>query len=134
MAKMKLQKREPEGIINVVGSMTGTAWRLLEYFDVSEAEKPGTLDKILKILDQAFEYDNRVTLPNDFDRYFAGLGRRPGQTILQYVTEHDELHRRLEEHKATLPNSVQGWHLLRRAGLSREQRQLITTQAPSWRR
>lgn len=130
MAKMKLLKREAEGILNVVGSMTGTAWKLLESFDVSEAEQAGALDKILKILDKAFEYDNRVTLPNDFDKYFALFHRRPGQTMLQYVTEHDELYRRLEEHKVTLPNPVQGWHLLRRAGLTREQRQLVTTQAP----
>lgn len=130
MAKMKLLKREAEGILNVVGSMRGTGWKLLESFDVGEAEQPGALDKILKVLDKAFKYDSRVTLPTDFDKYFAGFHRRPGQTMLQYVTEHDELYHRLEEHKVTLPNSVQGWHLLRRAGLTREQRQLVTTQAP----
>ena len=31
----------------------------------------------------------------------------------------------------TLPAAVQGWHLLRRAGLSREQRQLVTLKAPT---
>lgn len=127
-AKIKLLKREAETEEST--SMTGAAWNLLESFDVSEAEQVGILNKILKILNKAFEYDNRMTLPNDFDKYFALFHRRPGQTMLQYVTEHDELYRRLEEHKVMLPNPVQGWHLLRRASLTREQRQLVTIQAP----
>ena len=55
--------------------------------------------------------------------------RRAGQTLLAYCTEHDELLKRLDRHKVTLPTKVQGWLLLRRAGLSKEQRQLVTTQA-----
>ena len=33
-------------------------------------------------------------------------------------------------HGIELPVSVQGWHLLKRAGLSKEQRQLVTLRAP----
>ena len=73
-------------------------------------------------LDKAFEYDNRVQLPGDFDKYFSGFQRHSGQTLLDYCTLHDELYNRLADHKVTLPNQVQGWHLLRRAGLTREQR------------
>eukprot|EP00435_Cladocopium_sp_Y103_P035039 s1888_g9.t1 len=87
--------------------------------------------KELKILDKAFEYDSTVQLPSDFDKYFSGLQRRPGQTLLDYTREHDHLY---NNHGVTLPSKVQGWHLLRRAGLTREQRQLITTQAPSMER
>ena len=42
--------------------------------------------------------------------------------------------RKLDDHKVTLPGPVQGWHLLRKAGLTREQRQLITTQCPNLER
>ena len=131
MAKMKLQKREAEGVINIIGSLTGTAWKLFETYDISDAEKDGAFDKMVKTMDKAFEYDNRVQLPNDFDRYFGGLQRKPGESLLQYVTNHDECYRKLEDHKVTLPVTVQGWHLLRRAGLTREQRQLVMTQAPT---
>ena len=57
--------------------------------------------------------------------------RRGGQTLLAYCTEHEELIKRLDRHKVTLPATVQGWLILRRAGLSKEQRQLVTTQAPN---
>eukprot|EP00435_Cladocopium_sp_Y103_P072990 s52_g42.t1 len=109
-------------------------WKLLENYPIEEIEKTGAFDKILKILDKAFEYDSTVQLPSDFDKYFSGLQRRPGQTLLDYTTEHDHLYNKLGDHGVTLPSKVQGWHLLRRAGLTREQRQLITTQAPSMER
>ena len=113
---MRMSKREAEGLLNVIGSLTGTAWKLLENFPIEET---GAFDKILKTLDKAFEYDKTVQLPNDFDRYFSGLQRRHGQSLLDYTTEHDHLYNKLAEHDVTLPNKVQGWHLLRRAGLTR---------------
>ena len=36
--KMVLGKRHGESILNIVGSLTGTAWRLVEDNDVSKAE------------------------------------------------------------------------------------------------
>ena len=75
------------------------------------------------------EYDTRVQLPSDFDGYI-GLSRRAGQTLLSFITEHDELNWRLEKHKVALPDAVQGWHLLRKANLTREQKQLIALRAP----
>ena len=134
LKKMKLQKREQEAVLNLIGSLSGTAWKLLESFPLEDCEKTGAADKILTILDKAFEYDKRVQLPADFDRYFVTLQRQPGQTLLQYCTQHDEFLRKLEDHKVTLPGPVQGWHLLRKAGLTREQRQLITTQCPNLER
>ena len=77
---------------------------------------------------------SRVQLLNDFDRYFSGLQRRHGQSLLDYTAEHGHLYNKLSEHDVTLPNKVQGWHLLRRAGLTRQQRQLVTAQAPGMER
>ena len=134
MAKMRMLKKEPEGLLNLIGSLTGTAWKLLESFPVEDVEKTGAFDRVLKTLDKAFEYDNRAQLPADFDRYFVSFQRRPGQTLLDFCTEHDELYNRLADHSVTLPTQVQGWHLLRKAGLSREQRQLVVTQAPTLER
>ena len=85
---------------------------------------------VLKILDGAFQYDDRVQLPSDFEAYFVKFHRQSGQTLLAYCTEHEELIKRLDRRKVTLPATVQGWLLLRRAGLTKEQRQLVTTQAP----
>ena len=134
MGKMKLLKREAEGILNMLSALSGTAWKLMESYDLSDAEKPDALDRILKVMDKAFGHDSRVQLPQDFDKFFTHLHRRPGQTLLQYVTDYDECSRKLEDHKISLPGLVQGWHLMRRAGLSKEQRQLIVTQAPTLER
>eukprot|EP00435_Cladocopium_sp_Y103_P052050 s2315_g16.t1 len=107
-------------------------WR--KRITIYEIDKTGAFDKILKILDKAFEYDASVQLPNDFDRYFSQFQRRPGQSLLDYTTEHDHLYNKLGDHGVTLPTKVQGWYLLRKAGLTREQRQLVITQAPSLER
>ena len=79
--KMVLPKRRGESILNIVGSLSGSAWRLLEDFDVSKAEKEDTFSDILKLLDKHFRYDDRVALPNDFDSCFQFI-RKPGQTLL----------------------------------------------------
>ena len=128
--KMVLAKRAAEGVLNLIGSQTGTAWSLLEDFPLKDLELESTFTAVLKILDAAFQYDDRVQLPSDFETYFMRFQRRSGQTLLAYCTEHEELIKRLDRHKVTLPTTVQGWLILRRAGLSKEQRQLVTTQAP----
>ena len=127
--KMAISKRSAESILNIIGSMQGTAWRLLEDFPLENVEKDGTFEEILKILDRSFQYDERVQLPADFDSYY-NLQRKAGQTLLGYVSEHDEALKKIEKHKVILPTEVQGWHLLTKSSLSREQRQLVTLRAP----
>ena len=126
---MELTSRKVEAVLNLIGSLTGTAWKLVEDFNLDDASKDTAFKDLLKKLDAAFQYDSRVQLPNDFDNYF-NLNRSPGQTLLEYVTLHDELYRKVGEHNVTLPNTVQGWHMLRRSNLTKDQRQLVLTQAP----
>ena len=128
--KMKLQKRTAEAVLNLIGSLQGTAWKLVESYDLAKVEQPEAFNEVLAILDKAFQYDARVQLPSDFDGYFTHLSRRPGQTLLQYVTEHDEKLRKVAAHGIQLPEEVQGWMLLKRANVTKEQRQLILSHAP----
>ena len=128
--KMLIQKRESEAVLNLLGSLQGVAWKLVEDYPLEKADKEGAFPDIIKLLDGAFQYDTRVELPSDFSSYFSALQRKAGQTLLQFVTEHDDRLRRLERHDVKLPSEVQGWHLLHKASLTREQRQLIMTQAP----
>ena len=46
-----------------VAKLTGTAWKLLENFPIEEIEKTGAFNKMLKILDKAFEYDKTCEKP-----------------------------------------------------------------------
>ena len=129
--KMKISKRSADSVLNILGSFQGVTWRLFEDFSVEEAEKEDGFSKIITKLDKNFEYDDRVLLPNDFEEYFNLLQRKPQQSLLSFVTDHDTAYRRLTAHNVTLPVQVQGWHLLRRAALSKEQRQMVTLKAPT---
>ena len=95
--KMQLQKRESEAVLNLLGSLQGSAWRILEDYDLSKAEEAGAMDEILATLDKSFKYDSKVELPADFAAYFEHLSRRGGQTLLQFITEHDECLRRIQK-------------------------------------
>ena len=88
-----------------------------------------SFDAVIALLDGAFQYDNRVRMPQDFDNYF-NLTRKPGTSLLSYCTEHDEKYRKVAEHGVKLPDQIQGWLLLRRANLTKEQYQLVLSQAP----
>ena len=128
--KMSLTKRANESVLNIVGTFTGVTWRLFQDWGIEELEKEDAFKKVIETLDANFSYDAKVQLPTDFEAYFNLLQRSPGQTLLLYVADHEEAYRRLQQHRIELPASVQGWHL-RRSGLSREQRQLITLKAPN---
>ena len=97
-------------------------------------EAENSFDEIISMLGKTFQYDNRAQLPQDFENFFTHLSRKPGSTLLQYVTDFYEKLRRLEVHDVKLPEAVQGWFTLKKANLTKEQRQLITTQAPSLER
>ena len=129
--KMSLSKRANESVLNIVGSFRGVVWRLFEDWSLEKFEQDDSFEKVLEVLDGNFAYDQRVQLPNDFENYFNLLQRAPGQTLLAFVNEHEEAYRRLLQHKVALPDSVQGWHLLRRCALSKEQRQLLMLKAPT---
>ena len=132
--KMSLSKRQGEAILNLLGSLSGTAWKFCEDFNIDKAEDPDALNQILKILDGSFQYDSNVEMPADFSGYFENLARKPGQTLLSFVTDHDDRLKQIEKHGVRLPSQVQGWFLLAKASLTREKRQMIMTQAASLER
>ena len=61
---------------------------------------------------------------------FSHLSRKPGETLLSSITNHDEKLGKVEEHGIKIPDEVQGWLLPKRANVTREQRQMVVTQAP----
>ena len=113
-------------------SLTGVAWRQIEHLVDKATEDKDGFDLILRQLDQTFKYDDQVEMPRAFERFFYGTSRREGQTLLNYVAEHREALAELEKHEIKLPDKLAGWVLLRRAGLSQEQRQLIQGRAPDF--
>ena len=80
------------------------------------------------MLDVAFKYDSRVEAPRSLEQFFYNLGRRPDQTLLSYCADHRERQREVEKHGIKVSDEISGWLLLRRAGLTAEQRQLVLSQ------
>ena len=87
---------------------------------------------ILEELDKTFQYDDQVQveMPRAFEKFFYdGLSRRDGQTLINYVADHREYLMEVERHGVNIPEKVAGWLLLRRAGLTMEQKQLVQGRA-----
>lgn len=131
---MELTNRKVETVLNLIGSLQGTAWKLVEDFNLDDTSQGSAFKDLLKKLDATFQYDSCVHLPNGFDNSF-NMSRPAGQALLQHVTTHDELYRKIGEHSVTLPMSVQGgWHMLRRSNLTKDQHQLVMTRPLDWKR
>ena len=64
---MKIQKRFADSILNIIGSLQGTAWRFVEHYDLSKIDGDTAFEDLMKTLDKAFQYDARVRLPQDLD-------------------------------------------------------------------
>ena len=127
--KMELQKRQQGAAIDLLASLQGSAWKQVEHLTETVTEdKEGGFMKVLAVLDAAFRYDDRVEQPKTFERFFYNLSRRNEQTLLSYCSDHREALREVEKHGVKLSDNVIGWLLLRRSGLSAEQRQLVLSQ------
>ena len=126
--KMDLQKRPKEATINLLTSLTDIAWRQVEHLATSAPEAADGFDQVLRVLDKTFKYDDRVEMPKAIDRFFYQLGRRNEQTLMSYTADYREAYRDLQKHKITLPDAVCAWILLKKSGLSAEQRQMVMTQ------
>ena len=69
-------KKTDEAVLNLLRSLQGTAWKLVEDYDLEKADKPGAFAEILMRLDKAFKYDSKVEMPADFAAYFEHGGRK----------------------------------------------------------
>ncbi|CAJ1433599.1 unnamed protein product, partial [Effrenium voratum] len=126
--KMSLQNRKSEATINLLTSLSGTAWKNVEHMVDTVPDAENGFEQVVAQLDLAFKYDDRVEMPRTFERFFYNLSRKPHQNLLAYCTEHREHLREVERHKVVIPPAVSSWLLLRRAGLTAEQRQLVLGQ------
>ena len=125
--RMKQQNRSTEVGLNVLSTLTGASWRQCEDLSLDLLEKENGLDVILQRLDKQWQYDEKVEMPEAFEKYFLKMNRQPGQTLLVYCTECAQALRELTKYEVKIPDEVAGWLLLRRSGLTKEQKQLIQT-------
>ena len=129
--KLDLQGKSKEAMINLLTSLSGVSWKQVEHNVENFIEDKDGFDKVLAVLDKAFKYDDRVEMPRALEKFFYTMGRRGDQTLMAYCADHREALRQLEKHGITTPDNVVGWLLLRRSGLTLEQKQLIQSREPS---
>ena len=120
-------KNESEVGISVLSTLTGASWRQCEDLEVKDLETADGLGRILDRLDAQWQYDAKIEMPEAFEKYFYKTYRTMNQTMLDYCTQSGQALRELSKYKVTLPDEVAGWLLMRRAGLTKEQTQLIQT-------
>ena len=126
--KMTLLNKKKEATINLLTSLTGIAWRQIEHVSDKLCDEEDGFTKAIQMLDACFQYDERVEMPRALERFFYQLQRRPDQTLLAYTSEHREQLWEIEKYNIKLPASVSGWLMLRRSGLTPEQRQMVQSQ------
>ena len=128
--KLELQGKSKEAVINLPTSLSGISWKQVEHNVEAYIEDKDGFDKVLSVLDKAFKYDDRVEMPRALEKFFYTMGRNNCQTLMSYCADHREALRQLEKHDIKLPENVVGWLLLRRSGLTLEQKQLIQSREP----
>ena len=64
--KMELTNRKGECVLNLLGSLQGTAWKLVEDLDLEKTGSDSAFKDIFGMLDTAFQYDSKVEMPSDF--------------------------------------------------------------------
>ena len=124
--KMALSNKKTA--INLLTSLAGPVWKQVEHLADSAPEQEDGFETILKELDRVYQYDARVEMPKAFEKFFCGLSRPAGQTLLHYCSNHREAARELEKHDVKLPDAVGARLLLRCTSLLQEQRQLVLSQ------
>ena len=123
--KMSLAGRGKETAFNVVSSLKGRAWDACEDMDMATLEGADAMKQVLEKLDRVFKYDALTELPADFEAFFVTLSRKRSQSVQEYSADFERALRKLDAHNVQLPDKVIGWWYLRRAGISKEQRQMI---------
>ena len=129
--KLELQNKGKEAVLNVLTSLHGVAWRQIEAkVDAILAKDQGAFDALITKMDSLFRYNEDVEMPRAFEKFFYGLNRRPDQTLMAYVADHRQALHEVEKPGVQISDKVSGWILLRRSGLTAEQKQLIQSQGP----
>ena len=130
--KSDLKKKQKEATINLMTSLSGIAWKQIEGIAEKAAEADDGFMMILTELDKTFKYDDQVETPRAFERFFFGLHQREGQTMINYAADHREALAEDGKHGISIADKVAGWLLLRPAGLSTGQKQMVQGRASAF--
>ena len=107
--------------INILSSLTGTAWQMCEHFleDANLLNSPQLFDAVMTALASRYQESDVTKLPAAFDNYFLKGHRRNREPLNEYIVRHNQNRTKFYAlTKVDIPPPVDGWLLLRRAGLN----------------
>ena len=129
--KMALLNKKKEAAINLLTSLTDIAWRLggrLNIFLTSFATMRMASTRPSKCWMPAFNMMRGLRCLEPWRSSFTSCNGGQIKNLLAYTSEHREQLREIEKYNIKLPPSVSGWLMLRRSGLTLEQRQMVQSQ------
>ena len=129
--QMSMNGHEHLAGINILSSLTGTAWQLCEHFleDVNLLNSPQLFDAVMNALAARYQESDVTKLPAAFDNYFLKGHRKSREPLNEYIVRHNQSRIKFFAlTKVDMPAPVDGWLLLRRAGLNSVETSLVMSQ------
>ena len=89
-ARMRLEGKEDQVGLSVLGSLTGVSWDACEHYadDIEALSQKDAIDKILQVLDARFLQEKDLELPDAFEEYFFKGNRNPRKRCLITFSEY----------------------------------------------
>ena len=100
--------------------------KVFEEIKLADLNVEGGLDTLIDFLDKQLGKDE---LENALERFedFEDYSRHSDESISQYIANFDQKYSRIRSQNINLPSEILAFKLLRRAGISREEKLLVLT-------
>ena len=100
--------------------------KVFEEIKLEDLNVEGGLDTLIEFLDKQLGKDE---LENALERFedFEDYSRHSDESISQYIANFDQKYSRIRSQNINLPSEILAFKLLRRAGISREEKLLVLT-------
>ena len=100
-----------EGALAIIQGLEGNSWAIVEELDLELLDQPTAFETLTRLLDEQFQYEPEVELPNLMQTFFNKFARDNGETLRAYFLRFATLQAKLKELKLVLPPELEGWLL-----------------------
>ena len=100
--------------------------KVFDQIKLDDLKKDTGFNTLLEFLDKHLAKDDLADSLEKFAE-FQDLKRAEGQTINEYITVFDSKYRKIEKKNMILPPEILAFKLLRKANITKEEKQLVLT-------
>ena len=105
---------------------TGIREKVFDEMSLAELKAEDGLEKLLTFMTKKLGKDDLTDSLEKFED-FENFSRTPGQSIVEYIAKFDQKYNKLVKLKMVLPPAILAFKLLRKAGISKNERMLVLT-------